>query len=314
MQKEQYIFAVARTRVLETKLLSDAFIERLITASDASRCRMLLAEKGWEDDIDKEEAKILQTVIDLRVPRDEFEMITLPNLYHNLKAAIKEMVSDTDNPQAFFPDPDYPRERMLKILETKDYRALPEHMRDAAKEAYENFLATQDGQLCDIMIDRACLEAIRLAGEKSNEQVIRDYAKTTVEVSNIKIAYRCSKTGKHADFILKALATCRGMNLKEMSMAAAIGTEKFCEYLRGTSFSAAAAALEESASAFDRWCDNTLIEAIKPQKMNPFGIGPVFAYAIARQNEVKTVRLILLGKEIGLSQDAIRERVRKMYG
>ena len=38
------------------------------------------------------------------------------------------------------------------------------------------------------------------------------------------------------------------------------------------------------------------------------------AYALARENEIKTVRIILSGKLNGLSDDSIRERVREMYG
>ncbi|MCI8744511.1 MAG: V-type ATP synthase subunit C, partial [Lachnospiraceae bacterium] len=35
--------------------------------------------------------------------------------------------------------------------------------------------------------------------------------------------------------------------------------------------------------------------------------------ALARENEIKTVRIILSGKLNGLSDDSIRERVREMY-
>ncbi len=44
-----------------------------------------------------------------------------------------------------------------------------------------------------------------------------------------------------------------------------------------------------------------------------FTIGPVIAYVIARQNEIKTVRIILSGKQNELPDDSIRERVREMY-
>ena len=74
-----------------------------------------------------------------------------------------------------------------------------------------------------------------------------------------------------------------------------------------------AQALLESPSAFERWCDNRIIQTISPQKYNAFTIGPVIAYVIARQNEIKTVRIILSGKLNDLPDDSIRERVREMY-
>ena len=56
-----------------------------------------------------------------------------------------------------------------------------------------------------------------------------------------------------------------------------------------------------------------IIRAMKPQKYNAFTLGPIFAYVIARQNEIKTVRIVLTGKQNDLSEEAIRERVREMY-
>ena len=76
---------------------------------------------------------------------------------------------------------------------------------------------------------------------------------------------------------------------------------------------AGADALAESPSAFERWCDNRIIQTISPEKYHAFTIGPVIAYVIARQNEIKTVRFILSGKQNELPDDSIRERAREMY-
>ena len=314
MADNQYIFAVARTRVLETKLLSDSFIEQLITAPDTEYCERLLTEKGWESDLVLEEQKVWDTVKELQVPETVFEVLQLPNLYHNLKAAIKESVTPDPHPGAFYETASIGREKMLKILQTKDFSALPDHMRAVAKEAYDTFLRTQDGQLCDVMVDRACLEAIREEGIRSGSPVIRDYAQTTVEVTDIKIAARAAASGKSPEFALKAMAECSGLNVKELAREVQGGLNGIIGYLRESAFSEAAEALEKSPSAFERWCDNRLIRSMKPQKMNPFSVGPLFAYVIARLNEIKTVRIVLSCKANGFSQDNIRERVREMYG
>ena len=56
-----------------------------------------------------------------------------------------------------------------------------------------------------------------------------------------------------------------------------------------------------------------MIETIKPQIHNPFGIGPIAAYILARDNEIKTVRIILAAKRNDLPEEMLRERVREMY-
>ncbi len=111
----------------------------------------------------------------------------------------------------------------------------------------------------------------------------------------------------------RAMAPCDTLNIDSLAHAALAGMDSIIEYLNGNGYAEGAAALKESPSAFERWCDNRIIQTIKPQKSNPFSVGPLVAYVIARENEIKTVRIILTCKQNGLSDDSIRERVREMY-
>ena len=57
-----------------------------------------------------------------------------------------------------------PGDEMLEIVEKKslpDFRTICSMWQ---QEAYETLLHTRDGQLCDVMIDRATLDAIYAAG------------------------------------------------------------------------------------------------------------------------------------------------------
>ena len=110
-----------------------------------------------------------------------------------------------------------------------------------------------------------------------------------------------------------AMADCDSLNTDQLIRAALAGAEEIAQYLEGTSYAGGADALRESPSAFERWCDNRMIETMKPQKYETFSVGPLLGYLIARENEIKTVRIILTGKQNGFSEDAIRERIREMY-
>ena len=314
MAKKDYVYAVARIRVLEKGLLSDAFIEQLITAPDVPSVRRLLQEKGWEEDLEKEEERIRETMKDLGADPEIFEILNLPDRFHNLKAGIKDAASRESHPSAYYEGVDPDQKTIRKVIEEKNWTALPEYMQKPAEEVYDFFVHTMDGQLCDVMIDKACLDAVKAWGEASREPVIRDYAEAAVAAADIKIAARCAMTKKTEAFIEKALAACDTLDVKRLTEASASGLTELMAYLELTPHKEAAAALKTSFSEFERWCDNVSIEAIRPQKVNPFSAGPLFAYMVGRKNEIKTVRVILTGKENGLSGDAIRERVRRMYG
>ena len=55
------------------------------------------------------------------------------------------------------------------------------------------------------------------------------------------------------------------------------------------------------------------MEMIRPEKYHPFTLGPLAAYILAREAEIKSVRILLSGKLNHLSENAIRERLREMY-
>ncbi|MEE8825983.1 MAG: V-type ATPase subunit [Eubacteriales bacterium] len=322
MGDNSYIYAVARIRVKEKYLLSDADVSQMAGMPDAKTVMAYLTDRGWGDSgaamtadsmLAAEEEKTRKLVQELRIDQSVFDLLSYPQLYHNLKTGIKEICTSEKNEKAFYPDERYGREQILKILEDKNWKALPEHMREAAERAYETMLKTRDGQKCDIIVDRACLEAMEQAGKKSKHRVLRDYEESTVAVTDIKIAARAQKTGKNLAFLKEALAPCDQLDVRRLAIAASEGQETLLTYLEEHGFGEAADALKESPSAFERWCDNRLIETIRPQKTNPASMGPVIAYYLARQNEIKTVRIILTAKANGFSEEATRERVREMY-
>ena len=300
MGNTKYTYAVARIRALEVALFSDAVIEQLLSCKTAAEALQFVVEKGWGDMADQDDPDVV-----LRRGEEK--------LYHNLKAAIKEVCTEARNPNIFYDDCPIPGEEMLRIVENREFSRLPSHMGNVAQEALETLLHTRDGQLCDIMIDKAALEAIRKAGKESGEPIIENYADTMVAIADIKIAVRSRKTGKSADFMRSAMAECDGVNVEQLIRAALAGEDEIAQYLEGTAYAKGAQALRESASAFERWCDNRMIEMLKPQKYEAFSVGPLLGYLIARETEIKTVRIILTGKQNGFSDEAIRERIREMY-
>ena len=270
-------------------------------------------EHDAEAVLKREEEKAWAVIRDVAPDMSVFDVLSYPKLYHNLKAAVKEVCTGVKNPAMFYDDCPIPGEEMYQIIESREFSRLPGNMSRTAQEALDTLLHTGDGQLCDIIVDRAALEAIEEAGKKSGEPIMENYADTTVAIADIKIAVRSQKTGKSAEFMRSAMAECDSLSLDQLIRAALSGAEEIAQYLEGTSYAGGADALRESPSAFERWCDNRMIETLKSQKYETFSVGPLLGYLIARENEIKTVRIILTGKQNGFTDDAIRERIREMY-
>ena len=321
MQNE-YTYAVARIRAKEMSLLSKVDVDTLMSCRSLDECIRFLADKGWAEcsggDYEKmlsaEEDKLWSLINELTGEDRVFDVFRYPTDFHNLKASIKSVVTDVKEPEIFFLDRGTAHAKdIYKAIQEKDFDSLPEHLKECAKKAYHTLLRTSDGQLCDIIIDKASLEYVREVTKNSKCTLLKDYAELTVAAADIKIAVRCLKTGKNHDFIKNALAECDTLNVTLLAEAASKTLDDIYNYLAYTDYSNALEYLKKSPSEFERYCDNILMEKIKEQKLNNFTAAPIAAYFLARQNEIKTVRLILSGKQNDIDDNIIRERLRDMY-
>lgn len=322
MSDMDYTFAVARVRAMEVSLFSKSTIDQLMGCKTYEACMNFLQERGWGDgignnDLDQilaaEKEKVWTTVEELKVPMEVFDVLSIPNEFQNLKVALKEAYLKVQHDDFYLEGTKYSREELREMVQKKEFDSLPADMAEAATESFEVLLRTGDGQLCDMILDRGALTSIRKAAEKSGEEVIQEYARIIVATADMKVAYRCIMTGKSRDFMIRALAPCEGLDVVRMAERASEGLDAFCDYLKNNGYGEAADSLMQGASAFERWCDNYLIEMMQPQKYNAFSVGPVVAYVLARENEIKTVGIIVTGKANGLSEESIKERIREMY-
>lgn len=317
-----YTYGVARIRALESSLFDDDTITALLQCPTYDECMNFLRDKGWgngsmeqplEEMLSEEKEKTWQVLKDLVEDCDAVDILSIKDEFHNLKAAIKQVCTTDETKDLFYTHCKLEPEYLKNCIRQGEYGSLPENMREAAKEATETLLKTGSGQLCDVIIDKATLQAIKQAGENSENGLIKKYADLQIMIADIKIAVRCAATGKDSQFAEKCLVSCQEISVAELAAAVDSGIEGVCSYLESVGFADAVAALKKSKSVFECWCDNRIIEDIKPEKYNSFSVGPIVAYVIARENEIKTVKIILSGKLNGFDNEFIRERVRVMY-
>lgn len=319
--QQDYTYAVARIRFKETKLLSDADLDALLSAKTNEAAMRLLRDKGWGNNADChldellniEEKKLWDFIGETVEDRSVLNFLLVPNDFHNLKVAVKCITRDQKPDGLMIGNAVVQPEKLFEAVKMRTYDELPDFLRETAKEAMTTLLQTADGQLCDIIIDKACMEYVYRLGKDSDNEIIRLYCELFVASADIKIAVRCARTQKKPDFIRRALAPCDTLDLEKLTVAAVEGYDAVLSYLATTKYSAAGEAIAASMSAFEKWCDDYLTDVMKPQKWEPFGIGPIVAYIIARQNEFKAVRMIFSAKQNQLSDDVIKERLRGMY-
>ena len=320
--QQEYTYAVARIRYRESRLLTDSDLSGLLASKDAAAVMRLLRDKGWGDHaadpdpealLRAEEDKLWRFVDEIVPERSVFDFLLVPNDFHNMKVAIKSITRDMSPEGLLIRTCTVDPGLLYDAVKRRDYAALPPVLGETAKQAMTVLLETSDGQLCDVIIDKACMQHVYALGKANENEVIRRYCELFVAAADIKLAVRCAKTGKKLDFIRRALAPCDSLDIGRLAQAASLGQEDIVHYLAQTAYKDAVEALQRSMSAFEKWCDDSLTRSLQSEKWEPFTIGPVIAYILARQNEIKAVRMILSAKVNALPEDMIKERLRMMY-
>ena len=320
MADNGYIYAVARIRSQELHLLNAQFLESLVSSGSEEAALKMLAEKGWgsegqnaEEILTGEEQKIWDLIGELVKDLSVFDVFRYENDYHNLKAAIKEACTAGTHPGIYMKGGTIDPSLLETAMAERSFEDIPQEMRAPAEEAMDVLLKTRDGQLCDCIIDRAALTEIRKAGKASKSDLLGLYGELVCATGDIKTAVRGSRTGKDKSFLLEALAPCSTLDVTRLAEAASDSSEALNAYIAATSYSDALDELKKSLSAFECWCDNLLIEKIRPQLHNSFGLDPLAAFILARRMEIKSVRIILTGLRNDMPGNVNRERVRETY-
>ncbi len=321
MKDTEYAFAVARIRSNENKLLQGATVESAINANDYNETLKVFADSGYADFASQDEEKILS-----QKQREAFELIyscapdkkcidflIVKNDFHNFKAILKSMVQNKDCEGLLLSPSMVDTKTALKAVTEKKFDILPEIFADTVKQAYELLVTTLDGQKCDCLFDKACLEMMLRLAKESKDSFSVDIANKTVALYDVKIALRALRTGKDKSFLENSLAGCDILDTERLAQAALEGESALREYVKFLSLGNLADCITGSYAAFEKEMDDILIDSVKDAKFTSLGIAPLAAYYFAVENEVKTVRIILSCKKNGMSVETIRERVRKLY-
>lgn len=321
MKDTEYAFAVARIRSNENKLLSSATVESAITAADYNETLKVFSDSGYGDFASNDEEKILsakqkeafELIYSSAPDKKCIDFLIVKNDFHNIKAALKCLVTSKSTEGLLLTPCMIDTDVVVKAVSEKQFDKLPDAFKATVEKAYEVLTTTLDGQLCDIVLDKACLEmTLRLAKESKDDFSISLANKMTA-LYDVKIALRCMKTGKDREFTRSALADCDILDTDRLADAALEGEAALTEYVKMLNLGRLHECIGKSYAAFEKEMDDILIDCVKDAKYHCLGIAPLAAYYFAVENEVKTVRIILSCKKNGMPIEIIRERVRKLY-
>jgi V/A-type H+-transporting ATPase subunit C len=329
--KKDYIFASSRVRSVEKHLLSRDKAAAMIDSKTPEDALKILYDIGYGDGSDtlspgrfetllKEEiGKVYSFIRSIAPDEKELYPFLYPYDYHNLKVLLKAEFLDMD-PQPFLMDiGTVPVARMTALVRERNFVGLTDRMRNAILEVVDVFSRTSDPQMIDFILDKACYEEMQESAAAGGHEFIMDYVRLQVDIINLKSFVRCRQMGKSWDFFSQVFID--GGRIQEKIFTGSYDepyeqfAEKLIPYGLSHAMAEGGAMLRETGrfTALERLCDNRLVEFAKSAKYISFGIEPLAAYLIAKEAEIRTVRIIMTGLLQKLSKEEMAQRVRETY-
>ena len=326
-----YLFSTARVRSVEKYMLSKDRAEKMIdakTIDDALRIlyeceygngKDQVAAKDFEQLLTDEHKKTYNFIMSIAPELNNFKIFLFTYDYHNLKVIMKSEYLGINADELLVNTGTIDIKVLKYAVTERDFSVLTENMSKAVKEIIDSFPKNKDPQVIDIVLDKYCYDDMLKSAEEVNCKFIVDYLRLLIDTINLKTYVRLRKMNKSWDFLSKVFIDGGTINQRLFISSYDEPFDKFADalfsygfkddFLEGTNV------LNETGmfTVLEKLFDNKLIEHIKTAKYISFGIEPLVGYLIAKENEIKTARIIMAGKLAGIPSELIRERLRETY-
>lgn len=320
-------------RVYENDLLNRGHYDRMLAADSFEDAVNVLRETPYRNDVDriKEDKdydsmfmnELHQMFEDLfkSVPNKELvELAGLRYAYHNLKVLFKEEYTEQDLSHLYIPIGRYEISELRQAVRTGESEELSVHYLDSIQEVQDEYEEYHNIQAVDIILDRRYFTHLRKLADDTGEEEVVDLVETQIDYKNLSTLFRAMKQKRTRNFLKTILSSSGSIPKEELVEIGGEGIEAAAQALRDGKYRPLIEASldnetgELSPVKVDFETDNAYMKKMWEAKLQTFGPLPVLAFIYAKETEVKNLRLILSGKENGVSPEDIRERMRLNYG
>lgn len=332
MNNMVFTSVIPRLRVLETRLLDKAKLDRMIDSKSAWESVKVLQEseyaahmsqvkraEDYEEMLSAELKRVYKLMYEISPERSVVDVMSVRYDYHNIKVLLKAKALKEDFSQLLLPIGMIEVDKLKAAVTNEEYSDLPQIMRSAIEEIERDFLATKDPQKIDIIADRYMFKHMLDIAKEIENRFVENYVKSLIDLTNIKSLIRIKKQDKDRRFLEEVLI--EGGNTDKDNFIALLtdnleslaGKLSYVDYIEPLRLGIEDYIKTGSLNGLEKLTDDYIVNMMKDAKYVSFGPEPVIAYIFAKENEIKLIRIIMVGKINGIEAGVIRERLRDNY-
>lgn len=323
---------IPRIRVLETRLLDKTKLDRMIDSSSPLEALKILEEteysifmskvkrpEDYEILLSNELKRVYHLLYEISPVKSLVNMMSLKYDYHNIKVMIKGKILNKDFADIIIPVGNVPIEKLKTFIDNEYYRDLNPIMRKAIEDALEDFGTNKDPQRIDIILDKYMFEQMLSLNKEIGDEFLDKYLKSLIDLNNIKTLLRVKKQNKDKNFFTSVIISGGFIDKDKLIALLNDSVENIPAKLSYTDYGEVlragidAYSKTGSINIFEKLSDNFIMEYMKRAKYISFGPEPIISYLYAKENEIKVIRIIMIGKLNNMKSEIIRERLRDIY-
>lgn len=323
-----FAHSIARIKAMENKLLSRAKLDSLIDARDFSDSLKMLqdtlygeyiASESYESGLKSALEDFYGSMYAIIPVREVIDILAVRYDGHNIKSILKGKFSGVDTSNILINAGTISTRELKEMIFEENYKNMPETLVKTVQSAVATFNQSGDPQDIDLIVDKGMFEYAMDIAEKTKYDYLVEFTRFNIDISNLKTFVRIKAQDRSIEFLDKVFIN--GGTLKYNQFASHINEslERFADKLSYTGFSKwsdrgiAEYIRNGDLGSIDRFGDNYMLDHIKKAKYISLGTEPIIAYIMARENEIRALRIILTGKKSNVHPEKIRERMRDVY-
>lgn len=327
---EEYAFPCAIVSSRQNQILSSMDLSKALELETTGQALAMLNDFGYGSgkDVEKEDFErvltkgqheISKLVFSIIPEEEELDFLLLPTDYHNLKVLLKSEFLGTDPSPYLTEGGRIEPAKLAKMTAERDYVFMSDDMKHGIERAIELFAKGRDPQEIDLVLDRTCYEEMSKSAAATRNPFLIGYVKLVIDLLNINVFIRLREIGKPWAFFQKVFLEGGEIDEKLFTGHYEEAYSQFADRMAPYGFreiftkGAAAVSTTGKYALLEKLCDDARIRYVRDAKYISMGIEPIAGFFIAKESEIKNLRMILTGKAAGTKAEVIAERLRETY-
>ena len=332
MLEKLYLDIIPKIRVYEKRLIDNVKFNRMLDLENIDEVLKFLSETVYGENIsDDINIYNYEQVLSLEFGRlfkslkDIFDNKELINIflkkykYNNIKLMLKAKLLNVDLGDILFNIEDFDNEFIYTAIKTENYSSLPDEIGDLVKKTLKDFEENKDPQRIDILIDKIMFGELLKESKNINSDFLTKYIQILIDVFNVKTLFRIKKLNLNRALFDDVIVAGGNIALSNLKMIFSEPKENILNRFSMTNmYKYVKEGLEnyvnnDDLNILDKELDDYLMEYLKNAKIITTGLAPIIGYINAKENEIKNIRIVLVGKINNVDSDSIKRRLRKNY-